>query len=93
MQPRVTKWLLEQPSPQHLEPLDLSNPQKPKRCQLDLLYLSRKHKFHTMADDNDNDDDQQVQLPLPPAGPPSMTHISIGFHDDNWYCVVSIHLQ
>ena len=89
MQPRVTKWLLEQPPPQHLEPLDLSNPLKPKRCKLDLLCLSTKHKFDTMADDNDNDDNQ-VQLQLGPAQPPNMIHISIGFHDDDQYCVVSI---
>ena len=50
----------EQLPPQHLQPLDLSNP--PKKCKLDLSYLSTKCKFDTMADDNDNDDDQQVQL-------------------------------
>ena len=43
-----------------------------------------------MADDNDNDDGQQVQMQLAHPGAPSMTHILIGFHDKNCYCVVSI---
>ena len=91
MQPRVKQWLFEQPPPQHLEPLDLSNP--PKKCKLDLSYSSTKHKFDTMADDNDNDDDQQVQLQLPHPWAPSMTHTSIGFHDKDRYCVVSISIK
>ena len=46
MWPHVKQWLFEQLAPQHLEPLDLSNP--PKMCKL----YSTKSKLDTMADDN-----------------------------------------